>query len=129
MSKIEEIIDQADKQMDYSSYKKAMKLYEKALHQLPTPKKDQPFYLEIMTAIGDVLISTGKNREAKKHFNKILNHPDASTNALIHLRVGQIAVHNNEMEVAKVELKKALEIGGEDIFDSEYEEFYEIAKS
>lgn len=124
---IESLMDKADKQMDYSSYKKAWKLYEQALDLIPEPKEEHEIYLELMAAMGDVLISQGKNGEAMKLYTKIMRHPDADLNGFLHLRMGQIAYENGKMEYAEAELKRALELGGEELFENEYEEYYECA--
>ncbi len=128
MSTIEAVMDQADKQMDYNSFNKAMKLYEKALGMIPSPKTEHDMYLEVQAAIGDVLISLGKFGEAMKHYTKLMKHPRADEYALLHLRIGQVAHHNGKMDIAKSELQRALELGGEELFEDEYEEYYECAK-
>lgn len=127
MSKIEDLLDRGDKQVDYSNFNKAMKYYEQALAELPSPKAEQEYYLEIHVAIGDVLISQGKNGEAMKLYTKIMKHPNADEYALLHLRMGQVAHYNGKMELAKTELKRALELGGKELFDDEYEIYYECA--
>lgn len=124
---IEQIMEQADKQLDYGSYKKAKALYEKALNELPSPQAEQELFLEIQAAIGDCLIWMNKVGEAQKLFTKLLTYPGADDNAYLHLRLGQIAFDKDHMETAKKELRRALELGGEEIFEDEYEEYLECA--
>ncbi len=124
---IEEIIKRADKLVDYKSFKKARTLYEKALQELPKPREENELYLEIMAAIADTLIDECKNGEALKFYDKIMKHPEAESNAYLHLRRGQLAYSKRQFELAEVELVKALEIGGEEIFEDELEEYYEFA--
>ncbi len=124
---IEELIEKADKQFDYSSYKKAQGLYEKALSELPEPKTEQVEYLEIMAAIADTLILQNKSGEALKLLERIMQLPAADNIAYLHLRRGQIAFDTNRMKLAETELKRALELGGEEIFEEEFEEYYDLA--
>ncbi len=123
----EEIMEKADKQLDYGSYKKARVLYENAITTLLSPKKEQPLYLEIMTAIGDTLLHEAKNREALKHYKKLITHPEAKMNGYLHMRLGQVALTTKEFDIAKVELPLALELGGEELFEDEFEDFYHYA--
>ncbi len=124
---IEQLMEKADKLLDYSDPKKAQVLYEKALELLPEPKWEQELYLELMVAIGDALISQNKLGEAMKQFDRILKIPGADEIGLIHLRRGQIAYYNNKLDVAKTELVRALELGGEELFEDEHEEYYNFA--
>ena len=124
---IESILEKADKQLDYSSYKKAETLYRKALEMLPAPQVEQEQYLEIMAAIGDTLIWQNRLREATKFFTKTMNHPGAEENGYLHLRLGQLAYERKELEVATVELKRALELGGDELFADEYRDYYLLA--
>ncbi len=124
---IEEVIEKADKQLDYSSYKKAETLYRKALSMLPSPQGEQEQYLEIQAAIGDTLIWQNKLREATKLFNSLMKHPDAEENGYIHLRLGQMAFERKDLELATTELKRALELGGDELFADEYRDYYLLA--
>jgi tetratricopeptide (TPR) repeat protein len=123
----EEIIEKADKQLDYGSFKKARAIYETAITSLQTPHKEQPLYLEIMTAIGDTLLHEAKNREALKLYKKLIKHPEAETNGYLHLRLGQVALTTKDLELAKVELPLALKLGGDELFEDEYDDFYQFA--
>lgn len=125
---IEKIIEKADKQMDYGSFKKAQKLYEEALSKIPEPKHEHELYLEVQAAIGDVLQSQGKNGDALKHFTKLLQTPGAQSIAYLHLRLGQVAFDSEKMELAHSELAIALEQAGEELFEGEYEEYLQCAK-
>ncbi len=122
------IMEKADKQMDYGSYKKAFKLYEQALDILEEPKVDQLEFLEIEAAICDVLISMGKNGEAVKRLDKLFRIDDVMSDAYFNLRRGQLAFEMNDLSTAKTYLSKALEIGGDVLFEGEYEEYYFCAK-
>lgn len=125
---IEKLIEKADKQMDYSAYKKAQKLYEQALDMMLEPQIEHPLYFEVQAAIGDVLISQGKNREAQKLIERLLKQEEAQGKAYLHLRLGQLLFESNKMAEAEAELKIALEMGGEELFEGEYEEYYLCAK-
>lgn len=125
---IEKIVEKADKQMDYGSFKKAQKLYEEALAAIPEPKVTHELYLEIQAAIGDVLQSLGKNGEALKHFAALLKTPGAESIAYLHLRLGQVALDTENDELAQEALAKALELGGEELFEDEHEEYLLCAK-
>ncbi len=124
---IDTLIEKADKQMDYSAFKKAQKLYEQASEALAEPKEEQEQYLEIMAAIADCLSSQGKNGDAMKHLERVMIHPTAAENAYLHLRYGQIAFEVDKMELAERELKRALELGGKELFHGEYEDYYRCA--
>lgn len=127
MSEIEVLIEKADKQFHYKSFKKAHLLYEKALAELPEPKIENEYYLEIMAAIGDTLIAQGKNVKALELFDRILKAPNGDESAFLHLRKGQVAFELDRMEIAEVELKRAYELGGEEIFEDEHEEYLDCA--
>ncbi len=124
---IETIMEKADKKLDYGDYKKAQSLYEKALKLLPEPQKEQEEYIEIMAAIGDTLLFQGKNNVALKLYNNLMKLPEALDNAFLYLRRGQVYCGMDKLDLAEIDLKKALELGGEKIFDDEQEEYYEIA--
>jgi len=124
---IEQLMEKADKLLDYSDPKKAQVLYEKAITLLPEPKIEQELYLELMVAIGDSLISQNKLGEATKQFERTLKIPGADEVGLIHFRRGQIAYYNDKMDVAEEALKRALELGGEELFEDENETYYNIA--
>ncbi len=123
---IEQLMEKADKLLDYSDPKKAQALYEKAIEQLPEPKQEQELYLELLVAVGDCLINQNKLGEAQKQFNRALKVPGAEEFGLIHLRLGQILYFNNHLEEAKISLTRALELGGEEIFEDEHEEYYDF---
>lgn len=125
---VEKYIEKADKQMDYGSFKKAQKLYEEALMLMPEPKEEHDLYLEVQAAIGDALQSQGKNGEALKHFSLLLKIPGAEGIAYLHLRLGQVALDSEKIALAREELSKALELGGEELFEGEYEEYLQCAK-
>lgn len=124
---VESIIDKADKKLDYGDYKKAQALYEKALALLPKPQREQEMYVEIIAAIGDTLLFQGKNSAALKLYNDIMKLPKAQENAFLHLRRGQVYCGMDKMDLAETDLKRALELGGEKIFEDEQEEYYEVA--
>ncbi len=124
---VEQLMEKADKQLDYGSYKKAQSLYEKAFDLLSSPKTENSMYLEILAATADCVLFQGKGREGLKIYERIMKHPDADGNAYLHLRRGQIAYETDRMELAGVELKRALELGGEEMFEGEFEEYYDFA--
>lgn len=124
---IETMMEKADKKLDYGDYKKAQSLYEKALNLLPEPQNAQEEYIEIMGAIGDTLLFQGKNNAALKLYNNLMKLPKALDNAFLHLRRGQVYCGMDKMDLAEEDLKKALDLGGEEIFDDEQEEYYQIA--
>lgn len=124
---VEALVEKADKQMDYGSFKKAQKLYEQALAEIPEPKEEHELYLEIEAAIGDVLQSQGKNGEAIKQFTKLVQLPSAEGIAYLHLRLGQVAFDSEKMELAEEQLRIALELGGKELFEGEYEDYYYCA--
>lgn len=124
---IEAMIEKADKKLDYGDYKKAQALYEKALSLLPKPQQEQKEYIEVMAAIGDTLLFQGKNSAALKLYNDIMKLPKAQENAFLHLRRGQVYCGMDKMDLAEIDLKRALELGGEKIFEDEQEEYYEVA--
>lgn len=123
----EAMIEKADKKLDYGDYKKAQALYEKALSLLPKPQQEQKEYIEVMAAIGDTLLFQGKNSAALKLYNDIMKLPKAQENAFLHLRRGQVYCGMDKMDLAEIDLKRALELGGEKIFEDEQEEYYEVA--
>ncbi len=125
---VDRLIEKADKQQDYGNYNKAIVLYERALAELRTPKEEQGDYLEIMTAIADNHIYQGKNGEALKLYETIMEHPLADEMPYLHLRRGQAAYDNDRKELASVELKRAYELDGDKIFDGEGEIYLNFAK-
>ncbi len=127
MESIEKFIDKADKLLDYGDYKKAQIIYEKALSEIPKPQEEHEFYIEIIVAIADTLKWQNKNKEALKLYERILKLPEADKIAYIHLRRGQVALDTDNIELAESELKKAFELGGEEIFEGEDDDYYNCA--
>lgn len=124
---IEILMEKADKKLDYGDYKKAQAIYEKALTLLPEPQKEQEEYVEIMGAIGDTLLFQGKNNVALKLYNDLMKLPKAQNNAFLHLRRGQVYCGMEKLDLAEIDLKKALELGGKKIFEDEQDEYYQVA--
>lgn len=124
---IKTLIEKADKKLDYGDYKKAQALYEKALNLLPEPKREQEEYIELMGAIGDTLLFQGKNSVALKLYNDLMKLPETQDNAFLHLRRGQVYCGMDKLELAEKDLKRALALGGEKIFEDEQEEYYQVA--
>ena len=124
---IDIIIDKADKQLDYGSYKKAEKLYREALTAMSEPRSKHERFFEVQVAIGDTLIWQNKIAAAAKLFEKIKLIEGAESNAYLHLRLGQLAFESDNLDVAQVELKKALKLGGEELFEDESEDYYQLA--
>jgi len=127
---IEELSEKGNEYFEEENYQEAIKIWEKALTQIPNP---QNYYSEsqwLETSIGDAFFLLGKYSKALKYFQKAKNNIErnASENPFIMLRLGQTLLENNESEEAKEYLLRAYMLEGEEIFSEEEEKYFNFLK-
>ena len=116
---IEQIVLKAEQNVEEEKYKAALKKFKKAFDLLPLPKDQYTIGTYLLSAIGDLFFIIQKFDWAISNLTAALEFPEGKNNGFIHLRLGQAFYQKGEMDKAKIHLRKALDLEGEEIFEDE----------
>lgn len=116
---IEQIVLKAEQNVEEEKFKAALKKFKKAFDLLPTPKDQYTIGTYLLSAIGDLFFIIQKFDWAISNLTAALEFPEGKNNGFIHLRLGQSFYQKGEMDKAKIHLRKALDLEGEEIFEDE----------
>ncbi len=107
----------------------AVRQYEQALSLLPPPFYRWKAATWVLTALGETLYFQRDYPAARRALQDALLCPDAATNPLIHLRLGQALYDLLEMEAARQELLGAYMLDGERVFRGEDPKYWNYLRS
>lgn len=116
---IEQIVLKAEQNVEEEKYKAALKKFKKAFDLLPTPKDQYTIGTYLLSAIGDLFFIIQKFDWAISNLTAALEFPEGKNNGFIHLRLGQAYYQKGDTDKAKIHLRKALDLEGEEIFEDE----------
>ena len=119
IKKINKLCDKGENLLDEGKFSEAIAVFEQALAALPEPYIQWEISTMLTVAIGDAHFYNENYVEALSLFQESCLTPDGLNNPFVHLRLGQCYFENNNMEKARVELQKAFDLEGEDVFEDE----------
>jgi hypothetical protein len=123
---IQELCAQGDALAKAQNYMGAIDNYTEALLLVPEPKVKWEATLWIYTALGDAYFLMRDYASCADYFDRAMECPGAEKNPFIRLRRGQAAFEQGKDAKAADELREALELGGEEIFQGEDAKYRQI---
>ncbi len=126
--KITDLTENAESALNEGDDETAKELYMTALMLIPEPRENYEPSTFIYAGLGDIAFYDGDYNEALKYFLSGYNCPDAEGNPFFELRLGQCYYQLDNEARAKDHLHNAYEIEGEEIFEDEDEEYFDLIK-
>jgi len=110
-------------------YNAALDQYQQALDLLPNPKLDWSAATWLYTAIGDAHFNLEDLHAAMDAYQQALKAPDGIGNPYIWFCIGQVYYAWKELDRAKEHFMRAYMLDGEDIFDGQPPEYFELLRN
>jgi len=123
------LVDVGDEQLRVGDVRSAHVAFQEAWQILPLPKLHHPHAALVLGALADVAFVAGDFQEARRVLEEALRTGLGAANPALHLRRGQVAFELGEDEVAVVELLRAYELAGAEIFDGEEPKYLRLLHS
>lgn len=118
----------AEDYFEEENFGPALELYKQALDLLPEPKIEWEAATWLYAAIGDTHWLLADYQNALNAFSEALKGPGGIGNPFVHLRMGQLAATHGDMTRARDELIRAYMGAGDEIFEEEDEEYFNLIK-
>jgi tetratricopeptide (TPR) repeat protein len=119
-------MNNGDKAMEEESFDSAVTFYQQALEKIPEPKHDWEVSLHVYTALGDVYYNLKDFESAIYSYNQALQCPDGTVTGYVWLGLGQSYIEFDETEKAKDALMSAYLLEGEEIFEGDNREYFQL---
>ena len=113
------LVDVGDERLNGGDARAANAAFQEAWQILPLPKLDHPHAALVLGALADAAFVAGNFAEARRVLEEALRTGLGAANPALHLRRGQVAFELEEDDIAVVELLRACELAGAEIFDGE----------
>lgn len=114
--------------LDSNQPEAALRQFYQAWTLIPAPQADHEESGWVLTAIGDAYLSSQKYPLAIEALRSASCCHKATHNPLIRFKLGQALYEQGETDKAGIELAKALETGGDRIFDGQPRKYLTLAK-
>jgi tetratricopeptide (TPR) repeat protein len=121
-------MDEGDNAMEEESCDLAISFYQQALEKVPAPKHDWEISFNIYTAMADTYFNMHDFENAVYCYNQALQCPDGTVNGYVWLGLGQSYLEIDETEKAIDALFSAWMLEGEEIFDGDNQEYFQLIK-
>jgi tetratricopeptide (TPR) repeat protein len=121
--------ESGDRHAKEGAYDRAIEHYQHALDLLPAPVQAWEASAYIFAAIGNTYFLKGEYAPAYRALQDALRCPRTGTDALIHLRIGQVFLAWGTEELAATELAQAYMAGGAAIFEGEDARYFALVRS
>lgn len=115
----------ADAYSRIGKFEKSLSCYEKIIELLPEPKEDWEAYEWAKASLGDTYYILKDYHLALQELQEAIGY---THNPFIFLRYGQCCYLTGDNETAKEYLSLALELGGEEVFETEDECYRQMAE-
>ena len=116
-------LDEGDRLFDRGQFAAALEKYEAARALLPSDPERWEASTWVYTALGDTLFLSRDYAGAHQALQQALRCPQGADNPFINLRLGQCEFELGRTQVAQTILKRAFELGGDDVFEDEDEKY------
>ncbi len=126
--KVNDLTENAENALNEGDDETAKELYLTALILIPEPRKEYEQSTFIYAGLGDIAFFDQEYEEALKYFAMAIECAEAEGNPFLELRLGQCYYQLDDDARAKDHLHNAYEIEGEEIFDDEDEEYFDLIK-
>jgi tetratricopeptide (TPR) repeat protein len=125
---IQQLCDKGDECANQEQISEAFDYYWEAWDLLPEPQYDWDASMVILGSVGDLNFACEDYEAGRDNLIEALKCAGAKGNPFLHLRLGQCHFELNEMDKANVELRKAFNEGGAEIFEDEEPKFFELVQ-
>ena len=123
-----ELCQKGMEQAEIERYVPSNRTFQKVYDLLPEPKQEWKAYSWLRASVADNHFELKEYAEALVLIEEVLEiDAEYKTNAYIRMRRGQCYLELKRADEAKVELKIAYEMGGEEIFEDEYARYLKLA--
>jgi len=123
------LCEKAVQQQDNERYDGSNRSLQKVLDLIPEPKHEWKAYSWLQLSRADNYYELKQYTEALELISDTLTRDNSSqSNPYVMMRYGQCLFEINKKTEAKDALKKALELGGEEIFEDEYVKYLKFIK-
>jgi tetratricopeptide (TPR) repeat protein len=129
LSQIQQLCDSGDECANQEQISEAFDYYWEAWDLLPEPQYEWDCSMVILGSIGDLNFACEDYEAGRDNLIEALKCAGALGNPFLHLRLGQCHFELNEMDKANVELRKAYNEGGAEIFEDEESKFFELVQA
>jgi tetratricopeptide (TPR) repeat protein len=130
---IEKAIDtlcaEGDAHAEADDFEEAIDCYQRALAQVPEPKRDFEAATWVLAALGDALFQDDQFDRARDTFAEALQGAEGAGNPFLHLRLGQAAFELQDLDGATKELQHAWALAGREVFDDEHPKYLDFLRS
>lgn len=123
--KIDALAKKADIYSCKGEFEKSISCYEKIIDLLPAPKEEWEAYEWAQGSLGDTHYILKEYHLALQEFQEVIGYTD---NPFIFLRYGQCCYLTGDEDTAKKYLSLALQIGGEEVFETEDKCYRQMAE-
>jgi tetratricopeptide (TPR) repeat protein len=124
----QKICEEAETLSNQEMYDAALRLFYKAWLTLPKPQMEQQSSEIILSFIGDTYYQLRKYEPAIEALRSALACQKTERRAFVLLRLGQLFLDTNQEPQAKTYLLKAYRLGGEILFKSEKNVYFNSIK-
>ena len=108
---------------------RALRCFYHAWLEIPKPQTDHPISATILAGIGDSYFKMRKYKLALEALRSALSCPKTREHPLILLRLGQSLMATGQGEKAKMYLRRAHSIAGDDLFVNEHPKYLHSIKN
>lgn len=116
-------------QAEIERYEASNRTFSKVYALLPEPKPEWKAYTWLVASIADNHFELKEYDKAMPYFNEAVELDEAyKVNAFVQMRVGQCLLELGKSVEAEAQLKLALDMGGEEIFEDEYVKYKKLAQ-
>jgi tetratricopeptide (TPR) repeat protein len=129
LSQIQQLCDSGDECANQEQVSEAFDYYWEAWDLLPEPQYEWDCSMVVLGSIGDLNFACEDYEAGRDNLIEALKCAGALGNPFLHLRLGQCHFELNEMDKANVELRKAYNEGGAEIFEDEEPKFFDLVKA
>jgi tetratricopeptide (TPR) repeat protein len=114
---------------DAGRHREAIADFERALALIPEPIKDWEASTWTLIALGDCCFLLGDYAGALGHLGRALDCPDIPGSEFLALRLGQALCETGDEDGAREALKRAWDLGGDELFEGEDAKYLALARS
>jgi tetratricopeptide (TPR) repeat protein len=120
-------MDNGDNAME-ESCDTALAFYQQALEKIPEPRHNWEISLHVYTALGDVYFNMHDFENAVYCYNQALQCPEGTAVGYVWLCLGEAYCEIDETEKAINALFSAYMLEGEEIFEGDNQEYFQLIK-
>lgn len=128
-NQILKLSEEGDLFIDEGDMTSAVDKYQSALDLLPNSKYIWEASTWLYVAMGDAFYLGGQYDNALECFMESLKCPDGLGNPFVDLRIGECFFNNDDSNNAREYLMRAYMGGGEEIFEDEPIEYFNVIKA